>query len=165
MWTKLIDLDNWYTVPFGGGHERVASQKWHRDPEDLHVVKVFTYFSDVDEEAGPFQYIPGSTEGGPYGDLWRWTVTGETYPPQEALAERIPPSEHLTAEGPAGTVILCDTSGFHRGGFAKTKPRLSSYFTFVSPASLIAGRESRFFAVDWSSADGELSDAARFALT
>ena len=163
MWTKLIDMDQWYTVPFGGGHDRVASQNWHRDPEDLHVVKVFTYFNDVNEEAGPFQYIPGSAKGGRYGDLWPWTVTGETYPSQEELAKRIPASEVRTMTGRAGTVIFCDTSGFHRGGFARSQPRVMSYHTFVSPASLLSRREKRRFIVE--SPNGNLSEPQRFALT
>lgn len=164
MRTKLIDMDQWYTVPFGATHDRLASQNWHRDPEDLHVVKVFVYFNDVDEEAGPFQYIPGSAKGGRYGDLWKWTVTGETYPSQEELAEKIPSSEYRTLTGPRGTIIFCDTSGFHRGGFARSKPRLMSYTTYVSPASFLSGRESRRFSVD-PSENGAVDDAVRFALT
>ena len=61
---KLVDFDQWYTVPVGDDAERVASQEWHRDPEDQHVVKVFLYFSEVDEDAGPFEYVPGSMIGG-----------------------------------------------------------------------------------------------------
>jgi hypothetical protein len=164
MWTKLIDMDQWYTVPYGTDYSRVGSQNWHRDPEDLHVLKVFTYFSDVDEEAGPFQYIPGSAEGGRYGHLWPWQVTGETYPSQEELAEKIPESEFHTAMGPRGSIIFCDTSGFHRGGFAKTKPRVMSYHTFVSPASHLSGRKRRRFFVDLPE-NGAVADPVRFALS
>ena len=85
LWTKLLAIDNVYTVPFPGSEERVGAQKWHRDPEDLHVVKVYLYFSDVYDEAGPFEYIQGSAKGGPYGDVWPWTVRGGTYPPAGEL--------------------------------------------------------------------------------
>ena len=60
VYTKLVGLDNMYTVPFPDSGKRIASQRWHRDPEDQHVVKCILYFSDVDEDAGPFEYIPGS---------------------------------------------------------------------------------------------------------
>ena len=163
MWTKLLDLDQWYTVPFGNQHDRVASQNWHRDPEDLHVVKVFTYFSDVDDGAGPFQYIPESAEGGRYGHHWPWTVTGETYPSPEELSRVVPESQIRSARGPAGTVIFCDTSGFHRGGFATSRPRVLSYQTYVSPASPLSGRETRKFHVDVASANGSLPESVRFA--
>ena len=36
-WTKLYYLDNWFTVPFADTNERLASQRWHRDPEDEHL--------------------------------------------------------------------------------------------------------------------------------
>lgn len=165
MWTKLVAMDQWYTVPVGADGDRIASQNWHRDPEDLHVVKVFVYFSDVDEEAGPFQYIPGSPDGSRYGHLWPWKLEGGNYPPEEEIAELIPRSEHYTATGPRGTVIFCDTSGFHRGGFAKSKPRVMSYHTYVSPAAVLAARTPRRFHVDVSGANDRLSAPARFALT
>jgi hypothetical protein len=56
-------------------------------------------------------------------------------------------------------MIVCDTSGFHRGGFARTLPRIMSYHTFVSPQSA----QQRKFLVDWSDTD-DLSDRVRFAL-
>lgn len=156
--TKLVDLDHWYTVPFGADYSRVQSQRWHRDPEDRHVVKMFTYFSDVDQGAGPFQYVRGSAEGGRYGDLWPWGEA-DWYPPQDEFEAKIPADEHMTVEGPRGTVILCDTSGFHRGGFAEKTPRILSFHTFVSPQS----DQRRKFSVDWSG-DVEVSDQARYAL-
>lgn len=156
--TKLVDLDQWYTVPFGAGYDRVQSQRWHRDPEDRHVVKVFVYFSDVDQGAGPFEYVRGSAEGARYGDLWPWGEA-EWYPPQDEFAAKIPAEEHVAVTGPRGTVILCDTSGFHRGGFAETTPRILSFHTFVSPDS----DQRRKFTVDWRDG-GDLSEHARYAL-
>ena len=37
---------------------------------------------------------------------------------------------------PKGTMIFCNTSGFHRGGFATGKPRVLATFTYASPAAL-----------------------------
>jgi hypothetical protein len=125
-------------------------------------VKVFVYFSRVEPGAGPFEYLRGSVPGGRYGDLWPWSIRWR-YPPEEEVATRIPESAVLTATGETGTVIFCDTSGFHRGGFARTDPRILSVSTYVSPASYIA-RRNRRFSVDLP-ADGELSDAAAFALS
>ena len=158
--TYLIDLDNWYTIPDPNADERVESQQWHRDPWNDHIVKVFTYFSDVDEEAGPLEYVRSSPSGGRYGDLWPWRAKG-IYPPQAEFDRAVPPADRLALEGPAGTMIFCDTSGFHCGGWAKTKPRILSYHTYVSPPP---GKSPRF-KVDWS-ADGEgLSPEARFAVS
>jgi hypothetical protein len=164
MWTRLIEIDQWYTVPLPEATERVKSQNWHRDPEDLHIVKLFVYFSDVDEDAGPFEYIPGSPAGGPFGDLFAWRPLAETYPPDEMIRERVPDGTPITLTGPPGTVVFCDTSGLHRGGFAKSKPRIMSKHTYVSPASLLSGLEARTFKVSPKPKEG-FSAAAKFALS
>jgi hypothetical protein len=159
---KLVDFDLWYTVPVGDEAERVDSQEWHRDPEDQHVVKVFLYFSDVDEDAGPFEYVPQSAEGFKYGHLWPWGES-ERYPPTEELEAAIPRSERILATGSAGTVVICDTSGFHRGGYARAKPRILSTHTYVNKKITPKRPERRKFTVDWR--EGELSEASRFALS
>ena len=159
---KLVDFDQWYTVPVGDDAERVASQEWHRDPEDQHVVKVFLYFSEVDGDAGPFEYVQHSAEGFEYGGLWPWGES-ERYPPTEELEAAIPASERVRATGPVGTLVICDTSGFHRGGYARTKPRILSTHTYVNKKITAERPERRKFTVDWR--DGELSEASRFALT
>jgi hypothetical protein len=158
MHTKLVDYDHWYTVPFPGDYERVKSQQWHRDPEDHNVVKVFVYFTDVDEEAGPFEYVPGSTGDGRYAQLFAWGEEESWYPPVEEFERQVPESDRRLLTAPAGTVIVCDTSGFHRGGYARSKPRILSTHTYVSPDSTWGRR----FKVDWR--DDELSPAARYAL-
>jgi hypothetical protein len=164
LWTKLLSVDNVYTVPFPENEERVGAQNWHRDPEDLHVVKVFIYFSDVDDEAGPFQYVQGSVKGSRYGDAWPWRVRGGGYPPTGELEKLVAPSDRVSAKGRAGTIIFCDTSGWHRGGFAKSKPRTLSIHTYVSPASVAANRTKPLIAIDGSGSNGRLGDVARFAV-
>jgi hypothetical protein len=159
---RLNDVDGWYTVPDPRVSERVASQRWHRDGWEDHIVKVFTYFSEVDAGAGPFEYIRGSAAGGKYGSLWPWAEK-EVYPPQDELIREIEAADCLSLTGPPGTIIFCDTSGFHRGGFASTKPRILCYHTYLSDEA--QQRHRRKFTVDWSSASSRsLSAASRFAL-
>jgi hypothetical protein len=158
--THLIDLDNWYTIPDPNAGERIESQRWHRDPWDNHIVKVFVYFSDVDEHAGPFEYVRGSPAGHRYGELWPWVPEG-IYPPQEEFEDAVAAEDCLTVTGPAGTVIFCDTSGFHRGGAASSKPRISSYHTYVCPPT----HKSPRFRVDWRDDGDDLSPAARAAIS
>jgi len=158
--TRLTYLDNWYTVPRPAVAERVASQRWHRDPEDDHIVKMFIYFSDVDAEAGPFEYVRDSAAGGKYGDLFPWG-RAEEYPSGKELEAAVDPDDCLTMTGPAGTVIFCDTAGFHRGGFARTKPRVLMISTFLRES---ARKGKRRFAVDFEGREGSLSEQARHAL-
>jgi hypothetical protein len=164
LWAKLIYADQWYTVPVAGNAARAASQRWHRDSADRHLVKVFIYFSDVDDEAGPFEYIPGSARNGEYADCWPWSPGGDMYPPAEEFAEVIPDSAIRTLTGPAGTMILCNTSGFHRGGYARSRPRVMSVFTYVSPASMLSVKGRRF-QLDPSELPHDFPAPARFALS
>ena len=53
MWSKLEYVDVWYSVPQPAAAERISSQRWHRDYNDKHLLKVFLYLVDVDEEHGP----------------------------------------------------------------------------------------------------------------
>ena len=156
--TRLYEVDNWYTVPYPRSSERIASQQWHRDPEDAHVVKVFVYFTDVDEGAGPFEYVRGSAAGGRYDHLWPW-ADGHRYVAAEELEPAVSAEDRLTVTGPAGTMIVCDTGGFHRGGFARTRARVLSTSTY-----LLDGLRKRRFKVDYTGQQGSLAPQVKFAL-
>lgn len=161
MWGKLIYFDLWHTVPVGTQDTRFGSQEWHRDPEDRTKCRIYLYFSPVDSDAGPLEYVPGSHRGGRYSTLFPWTSpVGKNYPPQEELERRVPPLDRVACTGPSGTLVFCDTIGFHRGGISRTAPRILATWGFVTPASLHGHR----FKVDWGSGGEALSAAARFAI-
>jgi hypothetical protein len=162
MWSKLEYLDVWYSVPQQASAERVSSQRWHRDYNDKHLLKAFLYLVDVDEKMGPFQYIPGSQPGGRYGDAWSWKPLGQNYPTEEELESRIPASAVHSFTASKGTLIFCNTAGFHRGGFSTTEPRVLATVTYSSPASLASLTERSF---DYAGALEELDAPTRFALT
>jgi ectoine hydroxylase-related dioxygenase (phytanoyl-CoA dioxygenase family) len=136
MWSKLEYIDVWYSVPQPADATRISSQRWHRDYNDKHLLKVFLYLVDVDENMGPFQYVPGSQPGGPYADAWPWEPLGNNYPTEEELETLIPDSAIEAFVASKGTLIFCNTAGFHRGGFSTTNPRVLATATYSSPASL-----------------------------
>ncbi|HZO50961.1 MAG TPA: phytanoyl-CoA dioxygenase family protein [Gaiellaceae bacterium] len=138
MWSKLSYVDWWYSIPQPAGTERVASQLWHFDFDDRHLLKAFVYLVDVDESAGPFEYVPGSQPGGRYHDVRPWAPMAYGRVPEQEVAARVPRQEVRTFTAPRGTLILCNTSGLHRGGFATGKPRVLATATYCSPASLAA---------------------------
>jgi hypothetical protein len=157
LWARLNYVDLWYTIPLGADQPVKASQRWHRDPEDDKILKVFLYFSDVNEEAGPLEYIVGSRRsGGPYSRLWRYG----SYPPQQELDARTQDAERVVCTGAPGTFVFCDTSGFHRGGHARSRARVFSVLSYLSPASL----SPRLFTLDGSERVDQYSGAAQFAL-
>ena len=78
------------------------------------------------------------------------------------LIREIDEADRLSLTGPAGTIIFWDTSGFHRGGLASTKPRILCCRTHPSDE---AQQRHRRNDLDWSATSAEsLSDASRFAL-
>ena len=162
LWSKLEYVDMWYSVPQPVDADRISSQRWHRDFNDKHLLKAFLYLVDVDEETGPFQYVPGSAPGGRYADAWPWKPLGENYPPENELEKRIPEDGVRTFTGPKGTFLFCNTSGFHRGGFATAKARVLATCTYSSPASLAALTERSY---RYTGSLEELDAATRFALT
>ena len=162
MWSKLEYVDVWYSVPQLEAGERISSQRWHRDYNDKHLLKVFLYLVDVDENMGPFQFVAGSQPGGPYADAWGWQPLGQNYPTEEELEARIPASAVQTFTGPAGTMLFCNTAGFHRGGFSTTEPRVLATATYSSPASLAALTVRSY---SYTGAVDALDEPSRFALT
>jgi hypothetical protein len=160
MWSKLEYVDVWYTPP-AEEEGRRSSQRWHRDFNDRHLLKAFVYLVDVDEDTGPFEYVPRSAPGGELEALWPWRPLGENYPPQEDLTSRVD-GRAVTFTAPKGTLIFCNTSGFHRGGFGTRKPRVLATFTWDSPASLRALSERNYV---FQNRSNQLEDARRYALT
>ena len=161
MWTKLEYIDVWYTPP-ADESERKSSQRWHRDFNDRHLLKAFLYLVDVDEETGPFEYVPRSAPGSELDHLWPWRPLGDNYPPDDELAAKIE-GKSVSFVAPKGTVIFCNTSGFHRGGFASGKPRALATVTYSSPASL-ASLTERNYEFGSEAANG-LGPEQRFALS
>jgi hypothetical protein len=108
---------------------RKGNARWHVDVEDLHVVKAFLFLSDVDAEAGPTEYVPGTHPQGEHA---------------LTLAEQLRRGLPLTEETPlgiapeplvgkAGTVALFDARALHRGGFGRGKWRAVAFCSYTAP--------------------------------
>jgi hypothetical protein len=159
MWAKLSYVDLWYTVPQPAEAERVASQLWHYDFDDRHLLKAFLYLDDVDQDTGPFEYVAGSQPGGPHHDVRPWRPMGYGRVPEEDVRRNVPDEAIRTFAAPRGTIIFCNTSGLHRGGFATARARVLATATYCSPASL-AALSQRNYGVDPS----QLNDLSREGL-
>lgn len=135
MWPSLHSIQGWYNYPTN--EPATSSQLWHHDPEDLKLVKVFIYLEPVDERNGPFTYIPRTH---PFGANVAKAESGRKRErlPDEQLAGVFPPDSWRVCTGPAGTMILADTLGYHRGGKPTTGTRLLVTFTYTSGTPLVA---------------------------
>jgi len=156
-----ISLD--LTMPVGPDARPEESQRWHRDPEDKVMCKMFFYFTDVTEDAGPLWYVAGSHARGRYRNLFPQRPPRGVYPPQGAVEERVLTDDIRTLTGPRGMIIFCDTSGLHRGGYAKAHQRLAATCAYSSEAGFMLDRLQPASEAAWASE--ELSLQVRFALT
>ncbi len=125
------------TIVVPPGTTPYLSQRWHRDPDDKKIMKVFIYLSDVhDEGAGPFMYVRGSQLGGRWRNLFPQRPPVGRYPDPGAVEKMVPVEDRMICLGKAGTVIFCDTSGLHRGGYSTNKTRTMFASGFATAASI-----------------------------
>ncbi len=164
LWSSYRGVDVLHNIALEDARPRMQSQLWHRDYEDERLVKVFWYFTDVDEGSGPFEYIPESQRGRRHEHVCPFpkggVVQGDCYPRTEMVNTHVAAEDRMTCCVPAGTIVFCNTCGLHRGGYATVRPRVAGNWMFVTPASL-AQRSFQFEQGAWLD---ELSPAARFAL-
>jgi hypothetical protein len=139
MWPRLNAIAAWLNFP--SADEPKQSQLWHRDPEDLKIIKVFIYLVDVDENRGPFCYIPkthpfGAGAGTVPKHAQKKTIT------DEEMRAAIPADGWMTCTGPANTMVLADTVGYHRGGKPRKGNRILITFTYTSGTPLAKARHA-----------------------
>ncbi len=121
-------LSTWAHGHYGGA-QRQRSQRWHRDQADIRNLNVWIYYSNVNSESGPLQYVINSRHGDTHDSLWpnydpeadEWPTHGYLSPEAQ---QQIPPESIVEATGDCGTIIFADTNGFHRGGFVEAQGQI-----------------------------------------
>jgi hypothetical protein len=134
MWPRLNLISAWLNYPTADALKE--SQLWHRDPEDIKIVKAFIYLVDVDDDCGAFCYIPKTH---PFGS--RAAIVPKHVDPNRVtdseMRAAIPAGSWMTYTGPAKTMILADTVGYHRGGKPIIGKRILITFTYTSGTPII----------------------------
>ncbi len=108
---------------------------WHRDSLRRQF-KSIIYLSDVTEENGPYQYIAQSHHmrniltDSMQGKIPYMSVAIKPESAQSIISQN--PARLKTVTGEAGTLILTDTTGIHRGSTIKSGMRyaLTNYYMF-----------------------------------
>ena len=107
---------------------------WHRDTVNKRQFKSILYLSDVSDQNGPFQYIPRThykknVLGGIINYNFKHNHNRFTEPQITQLLSK-EDKKLQTLTGQAGTLILADTSGIHRGAPIKEGKRyaLTNYY-------------------------------------
>jgi hypothetical protein len=133
MRTRVADINLWRNLP--SSHPPVSSQLWHRDqPDDYFIFKMFVYLENVTEGCGPLSYAIG-THG--KGDrTWKpantWHDGFNIRAHDVDMDREVPEGRRPRFTAPAGTVILANTQGWHKGGQATTSPRLLLQVLYAS---------------------------------
>ena len=137
---RLLDIvENYLGVPvryYGADVRRevadakcVDVRQWHRDTEDERLFKILIWLNDVDEQTGPFQYVPRpSTQR--ITDALEY-VTG--YVTEERFTSVADPQEWRSATGSTWTTVIADTASvFHRAQPPVAHDRASVTFTYTT---------------------------------
>jgi hypothetical protein len=109
------------------GGDQTETRLWHRDQEDLRIVKIIVYVNDVDRGGGGYEYVDR-------GKLATWRLGGNKGRlDDELMTSLVPQSFQHVASGPRGTVVFTDTcSVFHRGTIAHTEDRRALFYCYNS---------------------------------
>ncbi len=117
--------------------EKIGSMRWHRDPHDVRLCKMFLYLSDVGLDNGPFTYLTFSNYNNKYRALFPQIPPSGIYPPDGEVEKRINPADVARCIGKAGTIVFADTSGLHWGGHVEKGHRRMLTAGFLPPKSFL----------------------------
>jgi hypothetical protein len=147
---KLLNIiENYIGLPvaYHGVHlrkdfpnkEQFGTLQWHGDSEDRSILKIIIYLSDVEEEHGPFEYVPLSITSSSRLNyyriqykLWRAQRSHNLGINNEILEQIIPRSAWKSCPGPAGTVIFVDTAAVFHHGTSRTQERSTQFFVYTA---------------------------------
>jgi hypothetical protein len=116
----------WWSAPWGGRNLSEAAQLFHFDNDRFRFLKVFFYLTDVGPENGPHVFVRGSHGGRPglFYQVRRFS--------DEEIAAHFPPEDVVGITGPAGSILVVDTSGLHKGKPVERGARLLLQLEFTT---------------------------------
>ena len=91
---------------------------FHSDNQSARFIKFFLYLNDVEQDGGPFCYVPHSHRRKPLG--WRANNTRSLTDIENCYGA----GSALKLTAKVGDLIVSDTTGFHRAEKPKRKPPL-----------------------------------------
>ncbi|MEO9246154.1 hypothetical protein ABDK96_00455 [Citricoccus nitrophenolicus] len=137
---RLLDIvENYLGVParyYGadvrrevGNNQTVGVRQWHRDAEDRRTVKILVWLNDVDDEGGPYAFVPLAETLSAVERLHY--VAG--FVDDTKVIRMVAPGSVTTATGPKWTAVVADNCRLlHRATPPVARDRLSVTFTWSS---------------------------------
>lgn len=122
----------WWSVHYADSKQSLSknAQLFHQDKEFIKFIKIFIYLNDVEEDNGPHSYISGSHKN--YVDHVPENYLFSHRLSDEYLTNQYPKDDIISMTGKKGTIIIEDTSGFHKGVPVVKGYRLLAQLEFCS---------------------------------
>lgn len=160
---KVVPLLSAVSVLFSDTVDRdyYSSQLYHCDGDDVTQVKVFVYCTDVDQASGPLTILDAAATAAVLGAT-SYRFDGRLTDAQ--VEAEVGPGRATAVAGPAGTVVLVDTSRcLHFGSRVApgAPPRLVAMLQFQTPYSFMSDDRTRPFR---HLADARLPELQRLVL-
>jgi len=124
------------------GEELTSSQLWHRDDDDVPVIKLFSYLTDVEEDGdGPFTFLPRQSN-----DKFGNPLMGSHFP-DEQVFQKVPRGDNKVMKARRLTSFMVDTEKcLHMGSrMAPGHGRLLYTATFFALPRMYPGAKIRPF--------------------
>ena len=114
----------WWSVAYSSDADYVkaAAQKFHQDRDYIKFLKLFFYLTDVGEDNGPHEFVAGSNAD--YAEHSPTKLRSSKRLDDERLQRSYPKERFRRFTGPRGSLIVEDTSGFHKGSPVRAGHRL-----------------------------------------
>lgn len=106
-----------------------AAQEFHFDLDSIKWLKIFIYFTDVNENNGPHTYIPGSHIEGMKNNKLLYRGYNRISEKEMTVHQQVKPK---TIIGKKGTIIIGDTNCFHKGNPILSGARLMFQLQYCS---------------------------------
>jgi hypothetical protein len=125
----LKDVNMWWSTPIEKEANAQAAQLYHYDLDGIKWLKFFIYLTDVDIKNGPHVYVPGTHK--PFSKPYNIMLRGYKRVGDKEIIEEYGNSI-ISIEGKSGTMIIGDTSCFHKGEKPISRCRLIFEFQYAN---------------------------------
>ena len=125
----IVDIvTSWYSFPSDAPSHQ-AAQLFHFDLDRIKWMKVFFLLTDQTVETGAHLYVPGTHRDG--GIPRELLDRGYARLEDHEVAQHFPENTWKSMEAPAGSILIEDTRGLHKGIALKRDHRLMLQFEYT----------------------------------
>jgi hypothetical protein len=126
----LSAVNMWWSTKFKDTPDSECAQKFHFDMDSLKWLKFFIYITDVKKKNGPHTFVTGSHKVNSFP--YQIRKAGYSRIDDYVVINKFGASNLIEFDKPAGTLIVEDTKGLHKGKNVEEGDRLLLTIEFTS---------------------------------